>query len=517
MLRSVVDTTDVILLALDAEGRIILINRKACDVLGWTQAELLGRNWIETCLPQRVREALQQKLESLVGGDPSTVENPIITKSGQERLIEWRNAAIYDDTGHVIGTLISGADVTERRKLEAQYYQAQKMEAVGRLAGGVAHDFNNLLTVILSYSDILLADLPPDDLHRPAIDAIRNASESASMLTRQLVVFSRQQVVQPRVMRLDELVANAARMLKRVIGEDVEFATELDSEAGAVKVDAGQMEQVIMNLAVNARDAMPNGGRLLMESKNVGFREAFSDGETSFPAGRYVSLTVSDNGIAMDAATKARVFEPFFTTKEPGRGTGLGLATVSGIVKQGGGYISLYSEPGKGTRFTIYLPRIDESADAPAAIAHAAPAPRGTETILVVEDEPAVRGIVRQVLERQGYRVLEVTDDESALDVASKHPGPIHLLLSDVVMPRMSGRVIADRFTKIRRDARILFVSGYTDDAIVHRGVLESHVQFLQKPFTPDALVRKVRHTLDQPIVMPRGAAPAPGARAAAP
>jgi CheY-like chemotaxis protein len=318
-------------------------------------------------------------------------------------------------------------------------------------------------------------------------------------------------------MRLDELVANAARMLKRVIGEDVEFATVLDAAAGAVKVDAGQLEQVIMNLAVNARDAMPNGGRLLIESKNVGFREAFSDGETTFPAGRYVSLAVSDNGIGMDAATRARVFEPFFTTKEPGKGTGLGLATVHGIVKQGGGYISLYSEPGKGTRFTIYLPRIDESTDAPAAITHSAPPPRGTETILVVEDEPAVRGIVRQVLERQGYQVLEVTDDESALDVASKHPGPIHLLLSDVVMPRMSGRVIADRFTKIRRDARILFVSGYTDDAIVHRGVLESHVQFLQKPFTPDALVRKVRHTLDQPIVMPRAAAPAPGARAAAP
>jgi PAS domain S-box-containing protein len=447
----------------------------------------------------------------LLDNEPMNTTYRIRRPDGTIRWIRTRVFPVTDKSGRPYRYVGVSEDVTDLRRAEERFAQAQKMDAVGRLAGGVAHDFNNLLTVILSYSDMLLEELSPDDPHRNEIQEIRKAGVSASTLTRQLLVFSRQQVVQPKVMRLNALVADAGKMLKRLIGEHVELATALDPQAGAVKVDAGQLEQVIVNLAVNARDAMPNGGRLMIESKNVEFIEAFSEGETSYPAGRYVTLAVSDNGTGMDAATQARVFEPFFTTKEPGKGTGLGLATVYGIVKQAGGYISLYSEPGSGTSFKIYFPRVDDSLDAPEELAAPLALPRGAETILVVEDEPAVRSLVRQVLERQGYHVLEVPDGESALDIASKHQGPIHLLLTDVVMPRMSGRIVADRFAAIRGDARILFVSGYTDDAIVHHGVLESGLQFLEKPFTPDALARKVREVLDlkpaAPLSSPRGGA----------
>jgi PAS domain S-box-containing protein len=490
------DTTDVIVLALDSKGSITLINRKGCDLLGWTESELLGRNWIATCLPPSRRAEATEKLADAKSAEPWKTENFVLTRSGEERLIEWHTSVLHDADGRVADVFTSGTDVTDRRKLQQQYDHAQKMEAVGRLAGGVAHDFNNLLTVILSYSDFLLADFAPDDPRRKDVEAIQGAGVSASMLTRQLLAFSRQQVIQPKVMRVDELIASSASMLKRLIGEDVELATSLHAGTGAVKVDPGQLEQIVMNLAINARDAMPEGGRLLIESKNVDFDQGYSEDTSDRPAGRYVLLAVSDNGSGMDAETKARVFEPFFTTKGPGKGTGLGLATVYGIVKQSGGFISLYSEPGNGTSFKIYFPLIDEAPVTPDQ-AVAKPAPRGTETILVAEDEAAVRSILRLVLERQGYRVLEAPDGERALDIAARHEGPIDLLVTDVVMPRLSGRIVADRFWAIRPGARVLFTSGYTDDAIVHHGVIEAGMQFLQKPYTPDALVRRVREVLD--------------------
>jgi signal transduction histidine kinase len=356
------------------------------------------------------------------------------------------------------------------RQSEERLRQAQKMEAVGRLAGGVAHDFNNLLTVITSYSALLLEDLGLDDPKRDDVDQIRKAAEGAAALTRQLLAFSRQQVLQPKA-----------------------------PDLGVVKADPGQIEQIIINLAVNARDAMPTGGRLTIEASNVDMDEAYVRGHAPARAGRYVLLALSDTGIGMDEQTKARIFEPFFTTKEPGKGTGLGLATVYGIVKQSGGFIWVYSESGRGATFKVYLPRVDEPAEAAAAPAATVELPRGTETVLVVEDAASVRMVTRQVLERYGYTVLEAPNGDTALHLAAKHHGPIHLLLTDVVMPGLSGRQLAEQLAQLRPDMKVLYASGYADRAIVHHGILESGIAYLPKPFTPDTLGRRVRQVLDSP------------------
>jgi CheY-like chemotaxis protein len=369
------------------------------------------------------------------------------------------------------------------------------MEAVGRLAGGVAHDFNNLLTVILSYSDLVLQELSPDNPNRDDVEQIRKAAVGASTLTRQLLAFSRQQILEPQVLDMNTVVASAEKLFGRLLGEDVRVSTKLAEDLGAVKVDPGQLEQIIMNLAVNARDAMPRGGRLTIETENVDMDEAYVRGHPVARAGRYAMLAVSDTGIGMDAKTQARIFEPFFTTKEPGKGTGLGLATVYGIVKQSGGFIWLYSEPGHGTSFKIYLPRVDEPVEtSQAAVPEVS---GGTETLLVVEDVPAVRVVARQMLERQGYTVLEAPDAETALRIAAKHEGAINLLLTDVVMPDVSGRELADQLGRLRPQIKVLYMSGYTDDAIVRHGVLQEGIAYLQKPFTPDSLARKVRSVLD--------------------
>jgi two-component system cell cycle sensor histidine kinase/response regulator CckA len=387
-------------------------------------------------------------------------------------------------------------DVTEQRRLEGQLLQAQKMEAVGRLAGGVAHDFNNLLTVILSYGDLLLEDLPRDAPQRDDVAEIRQAAVAASALTRQLLAFSRQQVLEPRVLDVNAVVAGTEKLLTRLIGEDVRLTISLATTVGLVKVDPGQLEQIIMNLAVNARDAMPQGGRLTIETGDVEMDETYVRGHPLAHAGHYVMLAVSDTGVGMDAETQARIFEPFFTTKEVGKGTGLGLATVYGIVKQSGGFIWVYSEPGHGTTFKVYLPRVDEPVS-PAAAA-APPAAGGAETVLVVEDVAAVRTVAREMLERRGYTVLEAPDGESALRLAGKHRGEIHLLLTDVVMPGGSGRALADRLLALRPGMKVLYMSGYTDDAVVRHGILEAGIAYLQKPFAPDSLTRKVRAVLDQ-------------------
>jgi signal transduction histidine kinase/ActR/RegA family two-component response regulator len=388
-------------------------------------------------------------------------------------------------------------DITEQRRLQQQLTQSQKMEAIGRLAGGVAHDFNNLLTVITSYSDLLFEGLQPDDPRRDDVDQVRKAAEGAAALTRQLLTFSRQQVLEPRVIDLNSVIEHLKKILQRVIGEDIELSTTLEPELGAVKADVGHIEQIVMNLAVNARDAMPTGGKLTIETANVAqdpnparSREA-SRGEAT-PC---VMLAVTDTGTGMDEATKARIFEPFFTTKASGKGTGLGLATVYAIVEQWGGFIWVYSELGHGTSFKIYFPLVQAPADS-GAVGAQADVPRGSETILLVEDAAAVRAVSKQVLERQGYTVLEAPDGQAALHLAQRHRGPIHLLLTDVVMPKIGGRELAERLTQSRPDIRVLYTSGYTDDSVVRHGILENGVAYLPKPFTPDSLARKVREVL---------------------
>jgi len=384
-------------------------------------------------------------------------------------------------------------DITNQRQLEAQLAQAQKMEAIGRLAGGVAHDFNNLLTVILSYSELLLEDLPAGSSDRDDVTQIRKAAQGASELTGQLLAFSRQQVLQPKVVDLNAAVSGMERLLTRVLPEDIKLRCTTASDTGTIRVDPGQLEQVIMNLAVNARDAMPTGGLLTIETANVDLDAAYLQAHPLAKPGRYVMLAVTDTGTGMDAATQARIFEPFYTTKEIGKGTGLGLATVQGIVQQSGGFIWVYSEPDHGTVFKIYLPRIDE----PASTGDATAAPtRGTETVLVVEDVPAVRAVTREMLKRYGYNVLEAADGPTALQLAAGYAEPIDLLLTDVVMPEMNGRDLADRIQAARPATKVLFMSGYTDDAVVRHGILQDGIAYLQKPFTPGSLATKVREVL---------------------
>lgn len=387
--------------------------------------------------------------------------------------------------------------MTERRTLEDQFRQAQKMEAVGRLAGGVAHDFNNLLTVITVYTDMLMADFGVDDPRRADMQEVRKAADAGARLTRQLLAFSRQQVIEPRVVVLEDLVRQTQKLLTHLIGEDIELATQFWSTPCVVHIDPGQLEQVIMNLAVNARDAMPTGGKLTIETAVVDLDQENSKAHWPATTGRYIVLAVSDTGIGMDEPTRAKIFEPFFTTKGPGKGTGLGLATVYGIVKQSGGFIWVHSKPGEGATFKIYLPQYDA---VPATITDEVKQPssvRGTETVLLVEDSQAVRDITRRALETFGYQVLDAPSATAALKLAAKSDRPVHLLLTDVVMPEMSGRVLAEKVAGFQPKAKVLYMSGYTDDAVIRHGVLRAKTPFLQKPFTSLALATRVREVLD--------------------
>jgi PAS domain S-box-containing protein len=399
--------------------------------------------------------------------------------------------------------LVLANDITERkraeqalRETEAQLRQSQKLEGIGQLAGGIAHDFNNLLTVINGFSALAMKGLSADDPLRDNLEEIKKAGDRAASLTRQLLAFSRKQVLQPEILNLDSVVAEMEKMLRRVIGETIDLRAVLEPKLGNVKADPGQIEQIILNLVVNARDSMPAGGKVTIETDNVYLDEEYANNHVGVRPGDYVMLAVSDTGTGMDEKTQTRIFEPFFTTKELGKGTGLGLSTIYGIVKQSGGNIWVYSEVGRGTTFKIYLPRVNENAQEYRRSSETEEAPNGTETILLVEDEEMVRRLARQILATQGYQVLEATNGEAALEMCERHQGPIDLLLTDVIMPEISGPELAERLHKLRPELPVLFMSGYTDDAIVHHGVLEEGANFIQKPFAPDVLAKKVKQAL---------------------
>jgi two-component system cell cycle sensor histidine kinase/response regulator CckA len=388
-------------------------------------------------------------------------------------------------------------DVTERLRIEGQLRQAQKMDAIGNLAGGIAHDFNNLLSVILSYSAMLAADLAPTDPMRCDLEEIELAGKRASDLTRQLLAFSRQQMLKPTMLDLNAVTGGVTRMLKRLVGEDVALSVVSGPELGAVSADPGQVEQIVMNLVVNARDAMPSGGKLTIETANVQLDTAYAANHVGVVAGSYVMLAVTDTGSGMDAATRDRIFEPFFTTKEKGKGTGLGLSTVFGIVQQSGGNISVSSEPGEGTTLRVYLPKAGPAGAVAMETVPEIRTQRGHETVLVVEDEEAVRVLARTILERYGYQVLEAQSAGEALLICEQHKGTIHVLLTDVVMPRMSGRILSERLACVRPEMKTLYMSGYTDDSGLRHGVSGSEVAFLQKPITPETLTRKLREVIE--------------------
>jgi two-component system cell cycle sensor histidine kinase/response regulator CckA len=618
------DTATVILLALDTQGRVTLANRFACAALGWTEAELLGRDWFGTCIVACNRESGRQRFSRLLRGDGAIVEVNVLTRSGDERLIEWHSNVMLDDDGQVIGLFNSGIDITdrnraveslraaeermrfaltnshvgiwdmdyttkvlqwsdileaqygllpgtfagtfeafiervhaddrelvletigkalkdgrnfsmthrtvwpdgterwvsgtgrmqidangepvrgvgvsiditERRVLEAQYQQAQKMEAIGRLAGGVAHDFNNLLTVMLGYCELLLADLDPDDPRHEDVMHIQRAGTSGASLTRQLLAFSRKRVIEPTLLDLNIAVASVRTMLSRLIGDDVTIVLTLRPELSLVKADRGQLEQIVMNLAVNARDAMPGGGTLTIETANVELDEDYARTHLEVSAGPYVVLTMTDTGTGMTPQVQARLFEPFFTTKDVGKGTGLGLATVHGLAKQNGGGVNVHSEVGKGTSFKVYLPRadtIESRLDAPIAAARAR---AETQTVLVVEDAEGLRELARRLLQRQGYTVLVAANSDEALRLFERHT--IDVLLTDVVMPGASGPELTRRLIDQRPALKVVYMSGYTEEAIAEHGVLDPRIAFLHKPFSAESLGTKIRGVIDR-------------------
>ena len=617
------DTAEVILLALDLHGRITLINRKGCDLLGWTERELLGREWIETCVPRRLRDEVRWNLRHVIGRDLSIVENAVVARSGEERLIEWRNTTLQDDRGCIVGTLSSGTDVTvrnqavkalqtaeermrftleaagvgtwdmdyttgvlqwspilesqyglqpgtfggsfeafvervhpqdrealleamerarqsgadfsmqhrslwpdgtvrwlsgaghiylnehgepgrgvgisldvtDRRTLEERYQQAQKMEAIGRLAGGVAHDFNNLLTVILGHCDLLMEDLPIDDPRLADIAEIHKAGISGAGLTRQLLAFSRKQVIEPTLLDVNAVVADMRVMLGRLIGEDVRMVLDLCPELSRVKADRGQLEQIVLNLGVNARDAMPGGGTLTIETANVELDEHFAKTHPLLTPGTHVVLTVTDTGTGMTPEVQARLFEPFFTTKELGKGTGLGLATVHGVVVATGGSVHVDSELGKGTAFKVYFPAAADARMADAKLSTAVPQ-AVTHTVLVVDDAMELCELARRPLQRQGYKALVATNADEALRVFEQNPS-IDVLLTDVVLPGASGPELTRQLVRRRPALKVIYMSGYTEETIIHYGVLNPGVAFLHKPFTSETLVQKVREVLD--------------------
>ncbi|MEW6741410.1 MAG: PAS domain S-box protein [Planctomycetota bacterium] len=508
--RNVYDTAPLAFVVWDLEHRVTGWNNRAEEIFGWSRDEILGRNFFEFLIPEQARARVESVVSAIRRGEVErNVVNDNLTKSGEILTCQWNNSILYDSAGQPAGVMSLALDITahkraeeERQRLEAQLRRAQKMEAVGQFAGGVAHDFNNILTTILGHAELLRAELArlqgagspvPDSLQD-----IERSAQRAATLTRQLLVFSRRQVTQPEVLDLNDILRRMERLFQRVLSEDIRLTTMVASDLHRVVADSGQIEQVITNLVVNARDAMPRGGQLTLETRNVTLDDAYVATHGDARPGPHVVLAVSDTGEGMDAKTLEHMFEPFFTTKPVGEGTGLGLATAYGIVKQAGGHITVYSEPGRGSTFRVYLPAVDLPLSAPRPPPRDEEVSGGSETILVCEDDPAVRGLTTKLLQSAGYDVLAAESGEQALCLAAAHPRQVHLLVTDVIMPDMNGRKLAEALRERTPRLETLYVSGYTSNIIAHHGVLNGGVNLLEKPFRRATLLRRVRDLLDR-------------------
>ena len=494
---------------LSLAGAFVRVNQRLCDILGYSRSELLHMRVTEFmrredlaggegCPPEEVLQHIGEWKEGIC-----RVDLELKRKDGTSVWCHLTLAPVSDGSGapeYFTGVV---EDITERKRLEEQFLQAQKMRAIGQLAGGVAHDFNNLLTTILGYCELIQRKLPSNDQLRGYVDEIAMAGQRAAALTSQLLAFGRKQILRPLLVDLNAVIEEMDRLLRRLVGDDVQLETRLDRKLGTVRADQGQMEQVLMNLVLNARDAMPQGGRVTVETRNEMIEAGAAPDQTGLAPGAYAVIAVSDTGVGMDAAVRAQLFEPFFTTKEKGKGTGLGLSTVYGIVKQSGGAITVQSEPGRGSRFVVYLPTV-KAADLPAP-RPSDPRPEegapvgGSETILLVEDETTLRALTRRVLEERGYRVLEAPSGTDAIAMVERIREPIHLLLTDVVMPRMSGAALAEGVRDRHPATRVVFMSGYTDEAVVRQAAAGSGIRFIQKPYKPEGLLRTIRTALDAP------------------
>ena len=499
--RELVQNANSIIFRMDTQGRVTFFNEFAQSFFGYDEDEIIGQNVVGTIVPERDSSGrdLVATIQDILQHPEryASHENENMRRNGERVWIAWTNKKVLGDNSHTAEILCIGNDITERMRLEGQLRQAQKMEAIGQLAAGIAHDFNNLLTAINGFATLMQLELATDDPAQELAAKILSSGQRAADLVRQLLAFSRKQLVRPQVLDLNTVVADMDKMLQRIIGEHIHMETVLAPDPWPVEVDPAQIEQVVVNLAVNARDAMPDGGKLTIETTNVVFDEEYIAHHPKAQPGQHVLLAISDTGIGMSQEVRDRIFEPFFTTKEVGKGTGLGLATVYGIVKQSGGDIGVYSNENSGTTFKIYLPRSEKATDPLAEQSRVGDLPRGNETVLLVEDAPSMRDLTARILRRQGYTVLEAADGEEALRLAREHSDGIHLLLTDVVMPGISGKDLADRLGAIAPSLKVLFMSGYTDNTIVRYGILDPDVAFLHKPFSPETLARNVRNVLD--------------------
>lgn len=499
--RSLLDSTPDAVVVYDLDGKVQYVNESFTAMFGWTWEEIKGKRiaYIPDSERQRTQDAIRDVLKK---GQPCRgFETKRFTKDGSEVDISISASRFLDHERNPAGMIVILSDITEQKHLQDQLRQASKMEAIGQLAGGVAHDFNNLLTAIMGYSNLLLQKIPSDSGYVEQIIQITRASERAASLTKQLLAFGRKQMLELRVVDINEAIREFVKIIRRLIGENIEIVTKLDQFVALVRADPSQIEQILMNLAINARDAMSNGGRLTVETTRVVLDEEYSRTRPEVRAGTYVRIIISDNGCGMDESTASRIFDPFFTTKEKGVGTGLGLSTVYGIVKQHQGHVTVYSEPGTGTTFNVYLPMVDEPAEVVVETSMVSIERSGTETVLLVEDEEIVCGLATEVLETLGYNVLAASDPEEAIKISKGYDDDIDLLLTDVVLPKMDGKALFNLLSPERPSMKVLYVSGYTESFIVQQGVLLPGVHFLQKPFTVTNLSTKVREVLDQPLI----------------